>query len=62
METTHELGRALTERFGHGGVCFTVAETGLGELKIRGFRRMIEADSWWLDSLLPYGACGALNL
>jgi hypothetical protein len=23
---------------------------------------MIEANSWWLDSLLPYGALDALNL
>jgi hypothetical protein len=33
-----------------------------GEFQIRGFQWTTVADSWWLDSLLPYGVRGRVNL
>ena len=37
-------------------------KSDLGELQIRGPQRTIAVDSWWLDSLLPYGGRGGVNL
>jgi hypothetical protein len=48
METTHELGRALPERFDHGGVCFMAAETELGEVSDSPAMGANQRREWWL--------------